>query len=155
MTYDVVVVGAGPTGSTIAKIVAERGLKVLVLEKYTLDREKACAGAIPNRVVEHFRIPEKALARKCNGIFLCSPKNRTVVIGKRGKIKLVMRSVFDKVLCQMAMDKGAEFFEKSLVNEPLIKNGKVIGVKARINGKTKTIKAKLVIGADGTFQRTH
>ena len=150
MTYDVVVVGAGPAGSTIAKIVAERGLKVLVLEKYTLDREKACAGAITNRVVEHFRIPEKAFARKCTGIFLCSPKDRTVVIGKGGKIRLVMRSVFDKVLCQMAMDKGAEFFEKSLVNEPLIKNGKVIGVKTKIKGKTKTIKGKLVIGADGT-----
>ena len=150
MTYDVVVVGAGPAGSTTAKIVAERGFKVLVLEKYTLDREKPCAGAITNRVIEHSRIPEKAFARKCTGIFLCSPKNRTVVIGKRGKIRLVMRSVFDKVLCQMAMDKGAEFFEKSLVNEPLIKNGKVIGVKTKIKGKTKTIKGKLVIGADGT-----
>ncbi|MQY62651.1 geranylgeranyl reductase family protein [archaeon] len=150
MTYDVVVVGAGPAGSTIAKIVAERGFKVLVLEKYTLDREKPCGGAISNRVVEHFRIPEKAFARKCTGIFFCSPKNRTAVIGKRGKIRFVMRSVFDKVLCQMAMDKGAEFFEKSLVNEPLIKNGKVIGVKAKIEGKTKTIKGKLVIAADGT-----
>ena len=150
MTYDVVIVGAGPAGSTTAKIVAERGLKVLVLEKYTLDREKPCAGAITNRVVEHFKIPEKAFARKCSGIFLCSPKNRTVVIGKHGKIRLAMRSVFDKVLCQMAMDKCAEFIEKSLVNEPLIKNGKVIGVKTKINSKTETIKAKLIIGADGT-----
>jgi len=88
MTYDVVVVGAGPAGSTIAKIVAERGFKVLVLEKYTLDRGKPCAGGITNRVVEHFRMPEKAFARKCTGIFLCSPKNRTVVIGKRGKSSL-------------------------------------------------------------------
>ena len=150
MTYDVIVVGAGPAGSTTAKIVAERGLKVLVLEKYTLDREKPCAGAITNRVIEHFRIPEKTFARKCTGVFLCCPKNRTVVIGKHGKIRLTMRGVFDKVLCQMAMDKGAEFFEKSLVNEPLIKNGKVIGVKAKIKGKTKTIKGKIVIGADGT-----
>ncbi len=150
MTYDVVIVGAGPAGSTTAKLIAERGFKVLVLEKYTLDREKPCGGGITNRVVEHFKIPEKAFSRECTGIFLCSPKNMTVVIGKRSKIRLVMRSVFDKVLCQMAMDKGAEFSEKSLVNEPLIKNGKVIGVKTKINGKTKTIKAKLVIGADGT-----
>ena len=150
MTYDVVIVGAGPAGSTTAKIVAERGFKVLVLEKYTLDEEKPCGGAITNRLVEHFRIPEKAFTRKCTGVFLCSPKNRTVVIGKNGKIRLAMRSIFDNVLCQMAMDKGAEFFEKSLVNGPLIKNGKVIGVKTKIKGKTKTIKAKLVIGADGT-----
>jgi len=150
MTYDVVVVGAGPAGSTTAKVVAERGFNVLVLEKYALDREKPFAGAITNRVVEHFRIPDKAFARKCTGIFLCSPKNRTVTIGKHGKIRLVMRSVFDKILYQMAMDKCAEFIEKSLVKEPIIKNGKVIGVKTKINGKTKTIKAKLVIGADGT-----
>ena len=150
MTYDVVVVGAGPAGSTTAKIVAERGFKVLVLEKYTLDREKPCAGAITNRVVEHFRIPKKAFARKCTGVFLCSPKNRTVIVGKHGKIRLVMRSVFDKILCQMAMDKGAVFSEKSLVNEPLIKNGKVIGVKTKIKGKARTIKGKLIVGADGT-----
>jgi digeranylgeranylglycerophospholipid reductase len=61
-----------------------------------------------------------------------------------------MRSIFDKVLCQMAIDKGTEFFENSLVYEPLIKNGKVIGVKTKINNQTKTVKAKLVIGADGT-----
>ena len=150
MTYDVVVVGGGPAGSTTAKIVAERGFEVLVLEKYTLDREKPCAGAITNRVVEHFRIPEEAIARNCTGIFLCGPKNRTVVFGKHGKIRLVMRSIFDKILCEMAMDKGAEFFDNSPVIEPRIKNRKVIGVNARIRGKTKTIKAKLVIGADGT-----
>ena len=150
LTYDVVVVGAGPTGSTTARILAEKGFKVLVLEKYTLDREKPCAGAVTNRVVEYFRIPEEAFTRTCTGIFLCCPKNRTVVIGKHGKIRLTMRNIFDKVLCQMAMDKGAEFFEKSLVNESLIKNGKIIGVKTKINGKTKTIKAKLVVGADGT-----
>ena len=150
LTYDVVVVGGGPTGSTTARILAAKGFKVLVLEKYTLDREKPCAGAVTNRVVEYFRIPEEAFTRTCTGIFLCCPKNRTVVIGKHGKIRLTMRNIFDKVLCQMAMDKGAEFFEKSLVNEPLIKNGKIIGVKTKINGKTKTIKAKLVVGADGT-----
>ena len=104
MIYDVVVVGAGPAGSTVAKILAERGFKVLVLEKYTLDKEKPCAGAVTNRVVEHFRIPEKAFSQKCTGIFLCSPKNRTAVIGKHGKIRLTMRSIFDKVLCQMAME---------------------------------------------------
>jgi geranylgeranyl reductase family protein len=150
LTYDVVIVGGGPTGSTAARIIAEKGFKVLVLEKYNLDKEKPCGGAVTNRVVEHFKIPEKAFTRDCTGIFLCSPKNRTIVIGKHGKIRLTMRSIFDEILCQMAMDKGVEFFENALVTGPLIKNGKVIGVLTKINGKSKTVRAKLVIGADGT-----
>ena len=144
------IVGGGPTGSTAARIIAEKGFKVLVLEKYNLDKEKPCGGAVTNRVVEHFKIPEKAFTRDCTGIFLCSPKNRTIVIGKHGKIRLTMRSIFDEILCQMAMDKGVEFFENALVTGPLIKNGKVIGVLTKINGKSKTVRAKLVIGADGT-----
>ena len=151
MKYDAVIVGAGPAGSTAAKIVAERGFSVLVLEKDTLNREKPCGGAITQRVVEYFKIPQKAFARKSTGIFLCSPKNRIAVIEKHTKnIRLMMRSVFDKVLCEMAMDKGARFFEKSLVQEPLIKDGEVVGVKARINGRTKTIESRVMVGADGT-----
>ena len=151
MKYDAVIVGAGPAGSTAAKIVAERGFSVLVLEKDTLNREKPCGGAITQRVVEYFKIPQKAFARKSSGIFLCSPKNRTAVIEKPTKnISLAMRSVFDKVLCEMTTDKGARFFEKSLVLQPLIKDVAVVGVKARINGKTKAIEGRLIIGADGT-----
>ena len=97
LTYDVLVIGAGPAGSTTAKKLAERGFQVLVLEKKTLNREKPCAGAVTNRVVEHFKIPEEAFTRKCEGIFLCGPKNRTVVVGKNPKIRFIMRSTFDKI----------------------------------------------------------
>ena len=37
--YDVVVVGAGPAGSTAAKILAERGMRVLLVERHKLDRK--------------------------------------------------------------------------------------------------------------------
>jgi flavin-dependent dehydrogenase len=148
MKYDAVIVGAGPAGSTAAKIVAERGFNVLVLEKDTLNREKPCGGAITHRVVEYFKIPKNAFARKSSGIFLCSPKNRTAVIDKHTKnVRLVMRSDFDKILSEMAIDKGARFFESSLVLEPSIKDGEVVGVKARINGEAKAIEGRLIIGA--------
>jgi NADPH-dependent 2,4-dienoyl-CoA reductase/sulfur reductase-like enzyme len=44
MKYDVIIVGAGPAGSSAAYYLAAAGRKVLVLEKETFPRYKACAG---------------------------------------------------------------------------------------------------------------
>lgn len=44
--FDVVVVGAGPGGSMAAKKCADHGLKVLVLERWKLPRDKHCSGLI-------------------------------------------------------------------------------------------------------------
>ena len=44
--YDVIVVGAGPAGSTVAKKCAEYGLNTLMLEKRRLPRDKVCGGAL-------------------------------------------------------------------------------------------------------------
>jgi flavin-dependent dehydrogenase len=44
--FDVIVIGAGPAGSTCAKACAEKGLKTLLLEKRILPREKVCSGMV-------------------------------------------------------------------------------------------------------------
>ena len=44
--YDVVVVGAGPGGTTAGKLCAEAGLKTLLIEKERLPRYKACGGCL-------------------------------------------------------------------------------------------------------------
>ena len=40
--YDVIVVGAGPAGCTAAKTLAEKGYKVLLVEKFKMPRYKSC-----------------------------------------------------------------------------------------------------------------
>ena len=45
-SHDVIIVGAGPAGSTLAGELARQGLDVLILEKERLPRYKACAGGI-------------------------------------------------------------------------------------------------------------
>ena len=47
MMYDVVVVGAGPAGSTAAKFLSEESLKVLLIDKDKFPREKPCGGGLP------------------------------------------------------------------------------------------------------------
>ena len=50
-SFDVVVVGAGPAGSSAACHLARRGLHVLVIEKERFPREKACGDALVPRAV--------------------------------------------------------------------------------------------------------
>jgi len=54
MKYDVVIVGAGPAGSTAAKFLSEKGIRVLLVDKSKFPRDKACGGGIPVRVFKDF-----------------------------------------------------------------------------------------------------
>lgn len=44
--YDFIIIGAGPAGCTAAAQLAERGLKVLLVEKCRLPRYKSCSGVL-------------------------------------------------------------------------------------------------------------
>lgn len=41
--YDVIVIGAGPAGSTCAKVLSEKGCRVLLVEKFKMPRYKSCS----------------------------------------------------------------------------------------------------------------
>lgn len=49
MAYDVIVVGAGPAGSTAARTLAERGASVLLLDRHAFPRDKPCGGGVTLR----------------------------------------------------------------------------------------------------------
>ena len=51
--WDAIVVGAGPAGASAAYFLGERGLRVLMLEREALPRDKPCGGAVPLSVRIH------------------------------------------------------------------------------------------------------
>lgn len=53
--YDVMVVGAGPAGSTAAKVLAGRGLHPLLVERHKLPRNKSCSGVLIQKTVDLVR----------------------------------------------------------------------------------------------------
>ncbi len=62
--YDVIVVGAGPAGSTAARLLASEGLSVLILEQNTFPRLKPCAGWVSPWVFDLIGVGPDQYARK-------------------------------------------------------------------------------------------
>ena len=65
MQCDVAIVGAGPAGATAARFLAKNGLKVILVEKDRIPREKPCGGMLTPRVferVEYLRSETEKLA---------------------------------------------------------------------------------------------
>ena len=59
MDYDVIVVGAGPSGSTVAKFLSEKGVKVLLIDKDKFPRDKPCGGGLCEHITEFDYIRER------------------------------------------------------------------------------------------------
>ena len=70
-TYDVVVVGGGPSGATAATDLAKAGRSVLLLDR--AGRIKPCGGAIPPRLIRDFDIPDELLVARITSARIVSP----------------------------------------------------------------------------------
>ena len=105
-SFDVIVVGGGPSGATAATDLARQGRKVLSLERAF--RIKPCGGAIPPRLIEDFDIPQHLLVARISSARMVSPTNVKVDMSTGTYVGMVDREVFDPWLRQRAKDAGAE-----------------------------------------------
>lgn len=163
---EVIIVGAGPSGATAATILAQHGHDVLLLDRQRFPRDKICGDGIPTGVIEmmgRMGMKPKVAAAEAKGDFnridqmrLVSPKGHILdaplQTGQHGEHSYVApRMVIDAMIQEHAVASGAEFLAAQ-VQEPVIENGRVVGVKAKMGhngGQTIHIRSRLVIGADG------
>lgn len=153
--YDVIVVGAGPAGSTAARYAASGGVKVLMLEK---DRDVGypvrCGEAVSHEGVIQFIQPDpKWIAATVTKFRLVAPNGRSVVPRLDGVGYVLERRMFDYELAKLAAKEGAEVVTKAYVYDLLREEGKITGVRALIKDKKVDIRAKIVVGADGVESR--
>ncbi len=112
--YDVIVVGAGPAGCTAAKVLAEKGRKVLLVEKFEMPRYKSCSGVLIKKTMElvkrHFgeKVPESAMCipTENRGMIFTNDAGREYRFEQEGLN--IWRSHFDGWLAEKAKESGAE-----------------------------------------------
>lgn len=153
--YDVIVVGAGPAGSTAARYAATGGASVLMLEK---DRDVGypvrCGEAVSHEGIVQFIEPDpKWIAATVSKFRIVVPNGNSIVPRLDGIGYVLERRLFDYELANVAVREGAEVVTKAYVYDLIRSNGAVAGVKALVKDQKVEIRSKTVIGADGVESR--
>ena len=158
--FDAIVVGARCAGSPTAMLLARKGYRVLVVDRATFPSDTVSTHVVQPLAVAalaRWGLLDRVTATGCPPIhsygFDFGP---FTIAGAPGTAESPVsycprRTVLDKLLVDAAVESGAEVREGFVVEEIVVEDGRVAGIKGRSKGATASIteRAQVVIGADG------
>jgi geranylgeranyl reductase family protein len=152
MTFDVIVSGAGPSGSKCAEVIAKAGYKVALIEKDTTFR-KPCGGGLPRpNIYKYYPQLRNLDSVRKNYIAMFSADahklEHTFELNIDSPI-VVDRLQFDTLTRNVSVDAGAELFDKNVSYDFIYKDKKKVGIKAKTPSGIKKYLANIIIIADG------
>ena len=151
-SHDVIVVGAGPAGATLAYELGKRGIGVLVLEKEKLPRYKCCAGGVTSKAAKllDFDISEVAEDVIYEVSFTFNLGSSYLGQHSQPLMYTVMRDEFDYFLVMRAQQLGAVLMDGQKVTQI-----QVSGDWVEISTADNIFRSRLVVGADGALSLIH
>ena len=147
--YDLIVVGAGPAGSSAAYAAAKNGIKVALLEKEeNIAQTVRTSGVTWIDYAKEFGIPEDCYnpIRTYN---FCSPNNTVSITDNKPKAAVLDVRKTYRFLADMAKKNGAEIFVNTNVTNVITENGSIVGVKASSPNSEMIFHARMLIDASG------
>lgn len=149
MNFDVVIVGAGPIGCYTAKLIAEKGYSVMIVEEHSeIGYPVQCAGLVSERVIK-IADAKKTVLNKLRGAVIHSPNNQGLVISdEEPRAYAIDRCYFDKTLAESALDANAALLLDAKALSAKRKNKKLVLTISK-NSERKDINCNILIGADG------
>jgi geranylgeranyl reductase family protein len=144
--YDVIVVGAGPAGSTAAHRLARAGARVLMLERARFPRDKPCGGGVTMRALRHLPVEiDPVVEGEVATMEIGLRHERRFERTARGPLALMTQRLrLDAYLAERAVDAGAELREGARVTAITERDG---AVEVSVPGGS--VATRIAIGADG------
>ena len=163
MTWDALVVGGGPSGSTAATLLARRGLRVALVEKAAFPRRKVCGEYISATtwpVLEELGVAGSLAARAGPAVHRVGLFARDVSVDApmpaSGELqpwgRAIGRDVLDSTLIAAAAQAGVRVIQPATV-ESLLREGGEFVAQVSSPEETQTLRAKTVIAAHGSWER--
>lgn len=151
--YDVLVIGAGPGGSVLARNVARLGYSVLLIEKRPVIGAPVRCGEATTGLADlnkHYGpIHEDCIETVINGMYMVGPGGMTIRATMPEIGVMLDRLKFDPWLAKLAADAGAEVVVNARAKDiGPVQNG-MRAVPVVIDGAEVLVRARMVVGADG------
>ena len=150
--YDVIIIGGGPAGSTVARYAAEGGISVLVIDaRKSIGTPLQCGELVPSNdemkklcpnvpdMDDLFKTPEEAISRRSSKMSIITPSGKSLNYNFEGLV--LNRVIHDKALVELAKNSGAKYRTNTYV--------KNIEGNSIFTRKGEEITAKVIVGAGG------
>jgi geranylgeranyl reductase family protein len=150
-TYDVIVIGAGPSGLNAASLIAEKGYSVLVVEaKEEVGKNVVCTGILGKETFERFDFSRTSIINDVQKVRVISPFGTTLFYNHPSSFAFVVdREKFDKSLLQSSLTKGVEVALSFKVSDARVQKDYVQVIGTDGDSKEREFRGKVMILSTG------
>ncbi|MFA5049499.1 MAG: NAD(P)/FAD-dependent oxidoreductase [Candidatus Micrarchaeia archaeon] len=152
--HDVIVIGSGPAGSSLARVLAKEGKDVLIIEKRKqIGVPVRCGEGLGARELlkQNLTLPKGIYSTEILGAKVVAPNGQQIIWkDEETKGYMLERKAFDQWLCELAIKEGAKLKVLMRATDLIMKNGKIQGLKVIYREQEEfELTAPLIISAEG------